>query len=181
MSEIKVFNAADPSTITFASSNPTAIAATLVEIGVRFERWEARHDISPGDSPEKIMDSYRGHIDALMESEGYITADVVSISPDNPDRDELRQKFLSEHTHGEDEVRFFVAGHGLFTMHVEDKVYEILCEQADLISIPANTRHWFDMGPNPQFVAIRMFNNPAGWVAHWTGSDIADHFSRLEN
>ena len=34
---------------------------------------------------------------------------------------------------------------------------------------------------NPHFVAIRLFNNPDGWVAHFTGSDIAGHFNRLEN
>lgn len=181
MSEIKVFPEQDVSNVLFASRNPTEIANALAEIGVRFERWEARHDVQPGEGQDVILSAYRGHIDALMESEGYITVDVVSISADHPDKDELRQKFLSEHTHAEDEVRFFVAGHGLFSMHAGGKVYEILCEQSDLISIPANTRHWFDMGPNPGFVAIRLFNNPEGWVAHFTGNDIADHFNRLDN
>jgi 1,2-dihydroxy-3-keto-5-methylthiopentene dioxygenase len=37
------------------------------------------------------------------------------------------------------------------------------------------------MGPNPGFIAIRLFNNPDGWVANFTGSDIADRFNRLEN
>ncbi len=93
----------------------------------------------------------------------------------------MRQKFLAEHTHGEDEVRFFVDGHGLFSLHVAAEVYEVLCEKGDLISVPANTKHWFDMGPNPRFVAIRFFNNPDGWVAEFTGSDIADRFNRFEN
>ena len=93
----------------------------------------------------------------------------------------MRQKFLAEHTHSEDEVRFFVDGHGLFSLHVAAEVYEVLCEKGDLISVPANTKHWFDMGPNPRFVAIRFFNNPEGWVAQFTGSDIADRFNRLDN
>jgi 1,2-dihydroxy-3-keto-5-methylthiopentene dioxygenase len=37
------------------------------------------------------------------------------------------------------------------------------------------------MGPNPRFVAIRFFNDPEGWVAQYTGSDIADRFNRLDN
>jgi len=37
------------------------------------------------------------------------------------------------------------------------------------------------MGPNPNFTAIRLFNNPEGWVANFTGSDIAQRFNRLEN
>jgi 1,2-dihydroxy-3-keto-5-methylthiopentene dioxygenase len=106
---------------------------------------------------------------------------VVSLSADHPQKAELRQKFLSEHTHSEDEVRFFVAGEGLFTLHADNKVFEVLCQKGDLISVPANTPHWFDMGPNPGFIAIRLFNNPDGWVANFTGSDIAERFNRLEN
>ncbi|VEA72042.1 Acireductone dioxygenase (Fe(2+)-requiring) [Serratia rubidaea] len=67
--------------------------------------------------------------------------------PDHPQREALRQKFLSEHTHGEDEVRFFVEGAGLFCLHLNQRVYQILCEKNDLISVPAHTPHWFDMGP----------------------------------
>jgi 1,2-dihydroxy-3-keto-5-methylthiopentene dioxygenase len=37
------------------------------------------------------------------------------------------------------------------------------------------------MGPNPYFIAIRLFTNPAGWVANYTGSEIATSFPRLEN
>jgi 1,2-dihydroxy-3-keto-5-methylthiopentene dioxygenase len=37
------------------------------------------------------------------------------------------------------------------------------------------------MGPNPRFVAIRFFNDPEGWVAQYTGNDIADRFNRLKN
>jgi 1,2-dihydroxy-3-keto-5-methylthiopentene dioxygenase len=74
-----------------------------------------------------------------------------------------------------------VRGHGLFVIHDDGKVYSILCEKDDLISVPANTRHWFDMGPNPNFTAIRLFNNPEGWVANFTGNDISDVFPLLEN
>jgi 1,2-dihydroxy-3-keto-5-methylthiopentene dioxygenase len=90
----------------------------------------------------------------------------------------MRKKFLDEHFHKEDEVRFFVAGSGLFTLHVDDKVYEILCEAGDLVGVPDGTKHWFDMGPEPSFVAIRFFTEPDGWVGHFTGTDIAQRFPR---
>ena len=106
--------------------------------------------------------------------------DVVSIAPDNPKREEMRAKFLEEHFHKEDEVRFFVAGSGLFTLHVDGEVYEVKCEQGDLIAVPDSTRHWFDMGPEPSFVAIRFFTEPDGWVGHFTGTDIAQRFPRYE-
>jgi 1,2-dihydroxy-3-keto-5-methylthiopentene dioxygenase len=77
-------------------------------------------------------------------------------------------------------VRFFVAGSGLFTLHLDDRVYEVLCQAGDLIGVPGGTPHWFDMGPSPSFVALRLFTNPEGWVASFTGSDIAGRFPRYE-
>ena len=73
----------------------------------------------------------------------------------------------------------FADGIGLFYLHLSDKVYALLCEKGDLISVPANTPHWFDLGAAPRLAAIRFFNNPEGWVAHYSGSDIAKRFPLL--
>lgn len=81
--------------------------------------------------------------------------------------------FLFEHTHSDFEIRFFVDGCGTFYIHHSDKVYAIICEKGDLISIPAETTHWFDMGTKPFFKAIRFFTIPDGWVGKFTGSDIS--------
>ncbi len=59
-------------------------------------------------------------------------------------------------------------------------MHGVLCTRGDLISVPAKTRHWFDMGPRPEFKAIRLFITPEGWVANYTGDKIADGFPRLE-
>ncbi|HBX55437.1 1,2-dihydroxy-3-keto-5-methylthiopentene dioxygenase [Pseudomonas sp. UBA2684] len=157
------------------------IASTLAEVGVRFERWQAVAPIAPGASQEEVIAAYRPQIDRLISERGYVTVDVVSLSSDHPQKAELRAKFLDEHRHAEDEVRFFVAGRGLFTLHIDDYIYAVLCEKGDLISVPAGTRHWFDMGEHPHFVAIRLFNNPEGWVAQFTGEDIASRFPRLDD
>ena len=37
------------------------------------------------------------------------------------------------------------------------------------------------MGPNPHFIAIRIFSNVEGWVANFTGDDIAQRFPRYAN
>ena len=181
MSSISVYQNTNPDEALHSSSDGAVIAELLSQIGVRFERWEASRAIRPGDPQDLILEAYRDDIDTLVASDGYQTFDVVSLSEDHPEKDAMRQKFLAEHTHSEDEVRFFVAGEGLFSLHVDSRVYEVLCTRGDLISVPANTRHWFDMGPRPNFVAIRLFNNPEGWVANFTGDDIADRFHRLEN
>ena len=181
MSELKLFDADNPNTPVFQSSDRTAIAATLASKKIRFETWATNASVVAGDSPEDILKAYKDDIDRLIATDGYQTVDVVSLTPAHPEKAALRRNFLAEHTHSEDEVRFFVDGQGLFSLHIDDSVYEVLCEKGDLISVPANTPHWFDMGPNPNFVAIRLFNNPDGWKANFSGSDIAERFSRLEN
>ena len=180
MSRLRIFNDTDPGQPRFTSSDGQAIATELAKIGVTFERWQANAPIEPGATPEQVMDAYRTDIDRLVAERGFRSVDVVSIAPDNPNRGEMRRKFLDEHFHKEDEVRFFVAGSGLFTLHVGDKVFEVLCEAGDLIAVPDGTTHWFDMGPEPSFVAIRFFTEPDGWVGHFTGTDIAQKFPRYE-
>ena len=180
MSRLRVFSETDPATPDYLSNDHASIAAELAKIGVRFEQWQAEKPVEPGATPEAVMAAYRADIDRLVQENGFRTVDVVSIAPDHPQREAMRAKFLDEHFHKEDEVRFFVAGSGLFTLHVDDRVYEIRCEAGDLIGVPDGTRHWFDMGPAPSFVAIRFFTEPDGWVGHFTGTDIAQRFPRFD-
>ncbi len=179
MSKLRIFDESRPQAALASYHDSDDIAAELNKVGVRFEHWEAGQPIIPGASQEEVIAAYRSDIDRLMAEKGYQSVDVVSLTPDHPDRAMLRQKFLSEHTHSEDEVRFFVAGSGQFTLHIGDKVYDILCEQGDLIGVPDDTRHWFDMSESPYFVAIRLFTNKEGWVAQFTGDEIAQNFPRM--
>lgn len=185
MSALKIFSDSDPATVEWQATDPVKIAERLAAVGIRFEQWQATAPVKAGDSSDQVLAAYKTDIDQLVAQEGYQTVDVISLDAANPEVEakvpELRQKFLSEHRHSEDEVRFFVDGQGLFSLHLQDKVYEVLCQKGDLISVPANTPHWFDMGPKPSFVAIRFFNNTEGWVANYTGSPIAESFSRLES
>lgn len=81
----------------------------------------------------------------------------------------------------EDDARFFLAGQGLFALHIGDYVYAIRCEKNDLLVIPAGVMHWFDMGENPHFVALRLYNTEKGWVPEFTGDDIARRFPGLDD
>jgi len=186
MSTLSIYADNNPGHAVFTSRDLSEIARQLSSAGIRFEQWHTDQDVVAGDTPEAVMSAYKSQIDALIMDGGYQTVDVISLdAAANPEVQAnvpvLRTKFLSEHRHSEDEVRFFVDGQGLFSLHIGDKVFEVLCQKGDLISVPANTPHWFDMGPRPKFVAIRFFNNTEGWVAHYTGSPIADSFSRLES
>jgi 1,2-dihydroxy-3-keto-5-methylthiopentene dioxygenase len=179
MSQLRIFSEADGAAPLETLTSHAEIARALAGVGVRFERWEAAKPVVPGASQDEVIAAYREDIERLKAEQGYQAVDVISLTPDHPDRAALRQKFLNEHTHSEDEVRFFVAGRGLFTLHIGAKVYEVLCVQGDLIGVPDGTRHWFDMSESPYFIAIRLFTNKEGWVANYTGSDIAAGFPRL--
>jgi 1,2-dihydroxy-3-keto-5-methylthiopentene dioxygenase len=156
------------------------ISHQLRGVGVRFEQWQPSAPVKAGDAENLILQAYQQDVQRIVEEYGFLTVDVISVDRNNPNKAVLREKFLSEHIHTEDEVRFFVSGCGLFYLHVEGRVYSVLCEKGDLISVPANTRHWFDLGPEPNLAAIRFFNNPEGWVAQYTGSEIAKIFPKLD-
>jgi 1,2-dihydroxy-3-keto-5-methylthiopentene dioxygenase len=179
MSRLRIFDETQSQTPLAVYHDHAAITHELGKVGVRFEQWAASQPIAPGASQEEVIAAYRDDIQRLKDEKGYQAVDVISLAPDHPERATLRQKFLSEHTHSEDEVRFFVAGSGQFTLHIAGKVYDILCEQGDLIGVPDGTRHWFDMSESPYFVAIRLFTNKEGWVAEFTGDEIAQRFPRM--
>lgn len=157
-----------------------AIAEALEAIGVRFERWKADRELPEDAQQDEVLEAYAESVERLKRLYGFQSADVICVRPDHPEKATLRGKFLAEHTHSDFEVRFFVDGTGLFYLHVDGKVYVVLCEQGDLISVPAETTHWFDMGENPNLKCIRLFTTPEGWVANFTGSAIAKAFPTFD-
>ena len=179
MSELRIFSDSDPSHTDFVTNDVEQIQMHLRQIGVDFERWEAMQELDAHATQDEVIEAYRDSIDALMSRHGFRSVDVIGVNPDHPEREALRSKFLNEHVHDDFEVRFFVDGQGLFFLHADDKVYSVLCTAGDLIRVPAGTRHWFDMGPQPRFKAVRLFTSEAGWQAKFTGDPIAERFPRL--
>lgn len=129
MSALTIFSDTDAGQPVWQSRDADAIARQLNAINVRFERWQADRDLSAAPSAEEVLAAYQHELDKLVAEKGYQSWDVVSMRADNPQKDALRTKFLSEHTHGEDEVRFFVEGAGLFCLHVDGRIFQILCER----------------------------------------------------
>ncbi len=177
---LRVWNDNDPATLLLDTTDGAHIARELAAAGVRFERWAADAHLAPGADQAAVIAAYRSSIDRLIAQCGYQSVDVIRIERGTPNIAPMRAKFLDEHRHSEDEVRFFVEGRGAFYLHIGDRVYQTICVQGDLIGVPAGTKHWFDMGPDPEFTAIRLFVNPDGWVANFTGEAIASHFPKLD-
>ena len=179
MSELRIYPEGDPSTFTVETDHG-AIGDALRELGVRFERWSTLSELGPQASQDQVVDAYRADVDRIMRESGFQSVDVIGLYPEHPKKVELRQMFLDEHIHDDFEIRFFVEGAGQFYLHLAGSVFQVLCTAGDLISVPAGTPHWFDMGPEPSFKCIRFFTTPEGWVARYTGSDIAGRFPRFE-
>ena len=176
---LRVYDDAKPETPIIDTTNGDQIAAELGHIGVRFERWAADAELPQGADQATILAAYKSSVDRLVNECGYQSMDVIRLEKGTPNTEPMRRKFLDEHRHSEDEVRFFVEGCGAFYLHVDGKVYQTVCVKGDLISVPSGTKHWFDMGPDPEFTAIRLFINPEGWVANFTGDTIAQAFPKL--
>ena len=176
MSRLTIYDDTNPATPVLRTEDAPAIAEALRPIGVRFERWDSPVALPDDAAPDAILAAYRPYLDGLMGPGGAGSADVISLAPDNPAGPAMRQKFLSEHIHTEDEIRFFVKGSGNFVLHVDGRVYDALCTQGDLISVPAGIKHWFDAGPTPRFTALRVFQDTTGWTPHYTGDTIAERF-----
>ena len=178
MSKLVVLSEADPPVPLTATSDGAEIAAHLGVHGVRFERWP----LHEGDDP---VAAYAEKI-ASLAAQGYRTVDVAQLHPDAGDPEwpakaaAARGRFLNEHTHADDEVRFFVDGRGAFYLRVGGHVDIVVCEAGDLISVPKGTRHWFDMGTEPSFAALRFFQVAEGWIGAFTGDPIASRFPTFD-
>jgi len=176
MSRLTIYSDDAPDSPLLKTEEADVITRELNAIGVRFERWDSPVALSPDDDADKILDAYRPYLNGLMGESGAGSADVIKLTPDHPQAAPLREKFINEHRHTEDEVRFFVHGSGNFILHLNERIYDAHCTAGDLISVPANVKHWFDAGERPFFTALRIFTDTSGWVPHFTGDDISKRF-----
>jgi 1,2-dihydroxy-3-keto-5-methylthiopentene dioxygenase len=180
VSRLTVYTENTPSSPELDTTDAGEITQALKVINVVFERWKAASEFAADAPDSEVLEAYAADIERLKQIGGYQTVDILRCNAATPDKPAIRAKFLNEHTHSEDEVRFFVEGAGIFYLRTGGKVYMALCERGDLISVPAGITHWFDMGPDPDIAAIRFFDNKEGWVPHFTGSDIAEKFPKFE-
>ena len=185
MTLLQVMAADNPADVRVRTTDPTEIGVELDKHGIAYSHWDILADATATDS-DALLAHYAPQIAELNASGRYEHIDVARIHPDdsNPEWPATaagaRAKFLDEHRHAEDEVRFFAAGQGCFYLHVGDVVLATVCEAGDLLSVPAGTLHWFDMGTRPDFIALRFFEEADGWVGDFTGDKISANFPTLD-
>ncbi|MDQ0741427.1 acireductone dioxygenase [Pseudomonas sp. W4I3] len=176
MSYVAVYHITTPDTPNKVLTHFDDIQSTLAENGVRFERWQPS-PLEKGASEAQMIAAYQPQIDAL----GYAGVKVISVTGEHPPHDTLRAEGLQERICSEDQARFFIAGQGLFSLHIGDHVYGVRCEKYDLLIVPAGVPHWFDIGENPHMVVLHLFNTQEGSAPTLTGNDIARDFGKLDD
>jgi 1,2-dihydroxy-3-keto-5-methylthiopentene dioxygenase len=145
----------------------------LAGIGIEYQRWQTDSPLALDATSEQVLDAYAGEIERLKQRDGYCSADVIDIRSDTPGLDTMLARFNVEHSHDEDEVRFIIAGRGLFHIHpAGGAVVAIEVVAGDLIRVPRGTRHWFDLCGDRRIRAIRLFQSTSGWTPQYTQSGV---------
>jgi 1,2-dihydroxy-3-keto-5-methylthiopentene dioxygenase len=145
------------------------VRADLAGIGIDYRRWAPAREVAAGAPAEEILAAYGPEIDRLKAEGGYVTADVIDVTPQTPGLEAMLEKFRREHWHDEDEVRFIIQGSGVFHIRPrEGRVRAIEVGPGDLIRVPRGTWHWFDLCESRRIRAIRLFQDPSGWTPRYT-------------
>lgn len=138
------------------SDRETITTDDLTAVGVLTERLE----LAP--------DAFQPALDALKEARGYVEQDIVELEPGTPNLDALCDKFIGEHLHTDDEVRYVLEGEGIFDLRSkDDRWMRVTVEPGDLIVVPANLHHRFLLTSRKQIRCVRLFKDSSGWVPHY--------------
>ncbi len=152
------------------------VHAFLEKQGVLYEHWDVsklpaeltEKFILSDEEKNQILAAFDAEIRDLASRRGYRTWDIVALSDATPNLDELLKKFEAVHTHTEDEVRAITAGKGIFIIKGAGDVgyFDVELEAGDVISVPEGNPHFFTLMENRQVVAVRLFIETEGWIAH---------------
>lgn len=174
-----------PRVVLSRTTDDTEIAAALAGIGVGFRRMPVR-EVAAGATDAQVLAAYEAEITEAC-ADGRTRAEVVRAHVDVTDPAAVRAGeadravYFREHTHVEDEIWYFTHGRAGFHLRADDdRVLTLVSEPGDLVSIPAGTRHWFDMGRPADFCSFRLYLTTAGFDGDFTGDPIADGYPGLE-
>ena len=147
------------------------IRAHLAGLGIGFERWDLSR-VPEDASAEAVLEAYAAEIDEMKRLGGYKTADVIDVTAETPGLETMLARFDKEHTHCEDEVRFILAGRGIFFLNLDGKVVSVEVHPGDMLRVPQGTTHWFTLCADRRIRAIRWFQDTTGWTPHYTASGV---------
>jgi 1,2-dihydroxy-3-keto-5-methylthiopentene dioxygenase len=147
--------------VSWLDSDVEVSAAELDRVGVLHERLP--------------LDDYQGALDRLKAERGYVAQDIVELRPDMPQLRTVCDKFKDEHLHRDDEVRFVLAGAGIFDIRAADgRWLRLEVEASDLIVVPADLYHRFFLTERQEIRCVRLFKDAAGWVPEYRGESTSN-------
>lgn len=156
------------------------IRSFLEPFGIWYENWPVQERLAADASNEDILEEFAPEIESLKKRGGFLTADVINVNSETPNLDAMLAKFDKEHTHTEDEVRFTVAGRGLFHINPENgPVFAVEVESGDLINVPEGTKHWFNLCEDKAIRCIRLFEDASGWSPHYIDEGVHSKYQPL--
>lgn len=181
MSILSVYHQSTPDTPNKVLTHGDDIAATLAEQGVHFEQRHVAERIRPGTPEGEVIASLRAQLDSMRAEFCVEAVEVLSVNPEHSQKDELRAGLIDERRHAGKDVRLFVSGRGLLNLRIGDYVFALVGERGDLVSVPAGTAQWFDLGDQPNLVLVRWFENEAARHAQLSGDEGAKAFPGLDD
>jgi 1,2-dihydroxy-3-keto-5-methylthiopentene dioxygenase len=163
------------------AENAHEFSEDLAKLGIRVEQWPTLAHLPSADILEEdVFKIYGNEINRVKSELGYNQVDLATMKPNDAFAISVRGRYLSEHIHEEDEVRFFLSGKVLIYLNIKQKVHILECTRGDFVIIPAGVKHWMDIGPKPDFSVIRWFNSKKAFINNFTESFAAEATPRWE-
>jgi 1,2-dihydroxy-3-keto-5-methylthiopentene dioxygenase len=163
------------------SDDLSTLVAELAQDGIYFSQIPLLTMLPKAQlSGDQILQLYQPLVDEIKREHNYLYADVARLSEDDPFAFAVRSQYISEHTHKEDEARFFIEGAVLVYIHVNEKIHILECGPGDFLIIPKSVKHWMDIGPSPSFTSLRWYSTKDGLKNYFTGSCVAESTPRWE-
>ncbi len=136
-------------------TDPPAGLDDLLKVGVTYRQLDLKND-------------FQGALDALKASGGYIEQDIVELRPDSEGLESTLDAFAREHRHADDEVRLVLDGEGIFDLRSHDERWiRATLTSGDLLVVPKQLYHRFFLTKTRTIRCVRLFGDPAGWIADY--------------
>lgn len=177
MSSLAVYLNTSPQLPNKVLNHADDIASTLAAVSIDYRQLELPAALRPGCEQADFDAAYGLWLQALMGEQGYVRQELFNLQRNHPQKLELRARHLDEQVQGSASAWLFVGGFAQLSIHLQGYVYLLQGERGDLLSLPAGTRHWFDLGEEPHALVLRLSADDEAPVL--TGEEIASRFPRL--
>jgi 1,2-dihydroxy-3-keto-5-methylthiopentene dioxygenase len=159
------------------------IVRELAPLNVQINSWQIggnpellvllAQDILSDAEKEHVLKGLDAYFQQLQQTAGYQKRDLIVLHPSVPNLDTMLSKFDRSHTHADPEVRYIIAGEGIFGFVRPDaSQVELTVQAEDYINVPSGIEHWFYLTALRQIKAVRYFTTTEGWVPEYTDTEI---------